>query len=465
MAVASILLQPGDVFAFRSGPPPARDGSVVAGGVSCRDCHGNAVGPGLVEILGFPAQYQADATYNISVRIADPIRFGAGFQASVQTAAGQPAGTLIRTDLANTQLSFQSSPPWRGINHTSTGVNNAVANWLAMGDSATYNFQWRAPASDVGAVTAWAAGNAINNDFSLSGDNIYLSNVTSPFGGFATGACCDDSTGICTEAEPQDVCVTSGLRFGGVGSTCATIDPPCVEPAGACCDESTGVCANDQLQADCQTAGGRYGGPNSTCATIDPACTEPAGACCDGNTGVCDDDVLEADCAGDQLAWSALAACSSLDPPCTEHTGACCNLLSGVCTDGVAGSQCAEPQQRWTKGAACSAVACDAATGACCDSDTFGACTDGTTPAECACASCQWFENRDCGTLECAHAAIPTVGTWGLGVLTLLLLIAAKVAFRPGRRIVLTNTEGGVPYLVQGDGSSRTWSNNRSSAR
>jgi len=110
--------------------------------------------------------------------------------------------------------------------------------------------------------------------------------------------------------------------------------------------------------------------------------------------------------------------------------GACCDLLTGVCTEDVFASACSGTQQAWTEGAACVDVACEAVTGACCDHDPFGACTDGVTRAACACPTCDWLKLGSCSELDCVHAPIPTVGEWGLMVLTLLLLTGAKLAFR-----------------------------------
>ena len=70
-----------------------------------------------------------------------------------------------------------------------------------------------------------------------------------------------------------------------------------------------------------------------------------------------------------------------------------------------------------------------AVTGACCDHDPFGACTDGVTQAACDCPTCEWEKDGSCSELDCPHNAIPTVGGWGLVVLTLTLLIGAKLAF------------------------------------
>lgn len=113
------------------------------------------------------------------------------------------------------------------------------------------------------ALTAGAATftNNANNSFTVS----------TPF-----GACCDDDLGNCTEAQTQSACESAGNRYGGNGSTCATINPPCVPPGtGACCDDSTGICTEGQTQAQCQSSGSRYGGDDSTCATINPPCVEP----------------------------------------------------------------------------------------------------------------------------------------------------------------------------------------------
>jgi hypothetical protein len=68
--------------------------------------------------------------------------------------------------------------------------------------------------------------------------------------------------------------------------------------------------------------------------------------------------------------------------------------------------------------------------GACCDHGPFGDCTDGLTLAACDCSTCEWEKLGSCSELDCPHTAIPTVGEWGLVVLTLLLLTGAKLAFR-----------------------------------
>ncbi len=174
LALTCTMVLPGGAFAFRSGPPPGRNGSTASLGASCIGCHSAGVG-GSVEILGVPTNYEASTTYHLTVHIADAAQAGAGFQLSVEDNAGTHVGTLVITDATNTQ------PNGGWVNHTFTGVDNSVTNWSGLGNAAEYNVDWVSPASDVGTVTFWAAGNAINNDSSLNGDQVYLTNVSAAF--------------------------------------------------------------------------------------------------------------------------------------------------------------------------------------------------------------------------------------------------------------------------------------------
>jgi hypothetical protein len=121
-------------------------------------------------------------------------------------------------------------------------------------------------------------------------------------------------------------------------------------------------------------------------------------------------------------------------PACVEHTGACCETVTGTCADDVLSAACpAGPQQSWFKGQTCAQIECDAHLGACCNGDAFGGCTE-TTFAGCPTAGTKnvWSKLQTCAQITCTHEAIPTVSEWGIAVLTLLLLIVAKVYF--GRR-------------------------------
>ncbi len=174
LIVAIALLVSSDlVMASRFGPIPGVTGSTASNGNNCTICHSGATGGlGSVQILGAPAMYQFDQLYNLTVRISDPVQVGAGFQLSVEDVAGTHVGTLIASDAVNTQLNGGDD---NFINHTDTGVDNSVANWNGF---AEYNLGWQSPASDVGPITFWAAGNAINNNSINTGDRIYTTSTT-----------------------------------------------------------------------------------------------------------------------------------------------------------------------------------------------------------------------------------------------------------------------------------------------
>lgn len=477
-----VFAAPSSVLAYRSGPPPGVNGSTASGGASCRICHGSSAGPGSVQIIGFPTQYLANALYDIDVRVQDSTKFGAGFQISFETTTGAHVGTIIRTDTAGTQL----NSGW--MNHTSTGVNNSVANWFSMGSAAVYHLRWHAPTTDRGPIRAWAAGNAINNNFNSTGDIIYLTNRIATFI-VARGACCDESAGTCTDDVLLANCAGMDDRYGGDGSTCATIAPPCAIVTGACCDGTTGDCVDgavsdgcvgDQLSfheardcadliagGDCQRHRGaccdgttgicRDGVLPEECVGDQEAwfkdtpctafvCEQHRGTCCDTSPGVggpepegaCTDEVLPGNCVGSQRVWAKATACADLDPPCLETPGACCHTLDGMCADSVFFGECQGDQRAWTEGASCADVLCDATLGACCDRDTFGGCTE-TANAQCQCDTCVWHKLMTCEQIECVHNPIPTVSAWGLVVLTLLLLTGAKVYFGRRSEAVVSN--------------------------
>ncbi len=72
--------------------------------------------------------------------------------------------------------------------------------------------------------------------------------------------------------------------------------------------------------------------------------------------------------------------------------------------------------------------------GACCDS-WLGECEEAAAQADCDCANCIWSGGEACADVACEaeFIPIPTVSQWGLAILGLLLLIAAKVGFGESR--------------------------------
>ncbi len=173
LAVATVLCR-STAMARSPGAPAFRNGSIASGAINCSGCHANSMGftTGSVEILGAPMQYNSNRLYSISVRVADPVQLGAGFELSAEGATGAAMGVLLLADSTLTRFA-DNNPAF--VTHTSLGVLNTVSNWAANGNSATFNLRWRAPAANAGTVTFFAAGLAINNAGS-SGDRLYLTN-------------------------------------------------------------------------------------------------------------------------------------------------------------------------------------------------------------------------------------------------------------------------------------------------
>lgn len=113
-------------------------------------------------------QYVPGESYTISVTVEQNNRglFGIGFEALTST--NNNAGILTPGD--DTQLK----------NRFIQGVSRVnvvhIENGGLSQNSHTFTFGWQAPATDIGPVTFYAAGNAANNNGSASGDFIYTTN-------------------------------------------------------------------------------------------------------------------------------------------------------------------------------------------------------------------------------------------------------------------------------------------------
>ncbi len=176
LASFAIAALPGSSFARKNNPPAGRTGSPASGGADCNVCHDGPAGVGFVQIAGAPSIYRPSELYDLTVRIQDAAQVGAGFQISAETAAGVHSGTFILTDAVNTQANGSF------VNHTGDGVDESFANWVALGNAAEYQVRWQAPATNVGAITFWASGNAVNQNSAPNGDTVYLTNTSAQFG-------------------------------------------------------------------------------------------------------------------------------------------------------------------------------------------------------------------------------------------------------------------------------------------
>lgn len=143
---------------------------------ACNSCHTgntlNASGGSLtIDVPGMTNwQYQLGKTYTVNVTVArtSATLFGLGFEALNSSNAN--AGTLTAGTGTKTAQASNSR-----TNITHTGSGNAVSG------THTFSFTWKAPATNIGNVTFYCAGNAANKNGTQSGDFIYTkSQVLTP---------------------------------------------------------------------------------------------------------------------------------------------------------------------------------------------------------------------------------------------------------------------------------------------
>ncbi len=190
---------------------------------------------------------------------------------------------------------------------------------------------------------------------------------------------CDACPPECENAENPPGGFARDLAFQIYGSDLSLT-------TGACCDVSTGVCTDDLDEATC-LASSEFAEFRAGVICQFAECEIITGACCDDATVSCADDVNIADCTGVTERFVPYTACIDMDPPCgTTDPGACC-LPEGTCLD-LTPLDCSQtPGGVWHAGE-CSTFDCPPANDDCEDAislltagayfiNTTGATTDG----------------------------------------------------------------------------------------
>jgi hypothetical protein len=147
---------------------------------NCAQCHGGSANSGKGSIvINAPTltgwKYIPGQTYAINVTVAHSGVNLFGFAFEAISSAGTDAGILKITDGAQTYIdSSDLSATWRkSVTHKLNGGKSA--------DSHTFTFSWTAPATNIGPVTFYSAGNAANGNNLATGDYIYTkTQVVSP---------------------------------------------------------------------------------------------------------------------------------------------------------------------------------------------------------------------------------------------------------------------------------------------
>jgi uncharacterized protein (TIGR03437 family) len=185
--IAILAVVPILIWALEAGPEPGKSGAPGESTCAEAGCHvGTPLngGGGSVRIDAGGTNYTPGVKQRIIVTINDPTQRRWGFQLTARLASNTRtrAGTLAPID-ANTFVTCATAslvevipcpanPVLQYIEHTLAG--NRIT---AVGAGGSYQFDWTPPATDVGDVILYAAGNAANGNALETGDHIYTTNL------------------------------------------------------------------------------------------------------------------------------------------------------------------------------------------------------------------------------------------------------------------------------------------------
>jgi uncharacterized protein (TIGR03437 family) len=194
IALAALAAVPVILLADASGPDPGYAG--VPGELgTCAVCHGSGASSvntkgGSVSIA-FPngPTYTPGQKQHWVVTVADSTARRWGFEATARQASSNStqAGSFKSTD-TNTQVLCSTTGFRAQFNNSGTCASNAPLMYvehtlagtrLGTTGSVTFEFDWTPPATDVGAINVYIAGNAANgNNQDDFGDHIYSASYT-----------------------------------------------------------------------------------------------------------------------------------------------------------------------------------------------------------------------------------------------------------------------------------------------
>ena len=181
------------IYAYEYGPDAGAAGVPGENGTCSQvGCHtGTAVNaPGGSVSVTFPGalSYSPGATQHLVVTVDDSKQRRWGFELTARLAGDptQMAGTFSPTD-KRTQLICSSANLVRQQNFSTACPANLPLSYIEHTQAGydflqpspgTYEFDWNPPATDVGPVVIYVAGNAANGDLTSNGDHIYTATYT-----------------------------------------------------------------------------------------------------------------------------------------------------------------------------------------------------------------------------------------------------------------------------------------------
>ena len=200
------------VYAKVTGPEPGYTGATGDLGtcVACHDTfHTENVGPGSVNVSGGPIGgiYQPGQQYMLTITVQQANRQRYGFQLTAIDKNLNRAGSFAAPTDETQVLAETGAGGRQYIEHTELGT-------ASFGGGHSWQVGWTAPATDVGTVRFFVAGNAANGDGTNQNDYIY------------TNSAITDSqrtfVGLTLNTDPANQILQSGSVYHVVWSTSGT---------------------------------------------------------------------------------------------------------------------------------------------------------------------------------------------------------------------------------------------------
>jgi len=206
---------------YSDGPPPGMTGAPGDVG-DCRFCHDPNKGPGVFAIIA-PGNYDPGQTYEVRVQhsTTDSTRLRWGFELTSLDGTHSAAGTFANTT-AFTRDDFGDGRFY--VTH------NQAGSFAGIPDGVTWSFNWTAPATNVGPVTFYAAGNQADNNSSTSGDQIYLTTTIVNPAGSPTPT--ETPTATATETPAGTPSISGVVTYGNSNAGTKFISNATVTGAG-----------------------------------------------------------------------------------------------------------------------------------------------------------------------------------------------------------------------------------------
>lgn len=154
-----------------NGAPVAKTGAPGESALSCTQCHAGSINNGdnqnILEVsdgVSTVTEYIPGQTYTVSLSLAAG-NVKEGFQATVlDIATNTMAGSFPGTGLVGAKIISSGSRDY--ATHILSSTNEGNISW---------DWDWIAPATDVGPVKFYVASNKANGNGSTNGDQIFLS--------------------------------------------------------------------------------------------------------------------------------------------------------------------------------------------------------------------------------------------------------------------------------------------------